>query len=115
MGRAARGAGVLPSLIDPRSRAAHRERNEIARAHHSRSRSLFYRVIQTFGDSTFGHHDLERPPFTQAHARRSNSLFREHLHAISRFRLIAICSSVRTHCVSQKLKMAAMQMAEKKV
>lgn len=37
---------------------------------------------------------LERAAFAQDHAGRSNSLFREHLHAIGRFRVIAICSSV---------------------
>ncbi len=40
------------------------ERDGVARAHPSRSRSLFYRVIQTYGDSTFGHHALEQTPRT---------------------------------------------------
>ena len=35
------------------------ERDGIAHAHPSRSISLFDRVIQTYGDSAFGHHALE--------------------------------------------------------
>jgi hypothetical protein len=50
------------------------ERNDIARAHPSRSRPLFSRVIQTSGDPTFGHHALARDEIAGTPSSRSRSL-----------------------------------------